>query len=214
MPILLMEREGSEARRGENLSNKGTRKQEGLHFKYKRNYTLLVQQPEERVCCTLAREKQQAGYQHPVTSCEQISAQPLQPWQWKQRGISWAEMVLMATDFIVFALLYHPHHEKTFPRVLVLGEKTFPRVLGARGQAQPMSVQHSTASLALLPANLVTELLVTHWGLWATLAPAPGFGGGSRDASAACGAWQRSKHLDGVAAAAMGAQAARLELQW
>lgn len=111
--------------------------------------------------------------------------------------------VLIATDFIVFALLYHPHHEKTFPRVL-----------GARGQAQSMSVQHSTASLVLLPANLVTELLVTHWGLWATLSPAPGFGGGSRDASAACGAWQRSNHLDGVAAAAMGAQAARLELQW
>lgn len=63
-----------------------------------------------------------------------ISAQPLQPWQWRQRGISWAEVVLMAADYIVSALLYPPREEKTFPRVLVLG---------ACGQAQSMSVQHS-----------------------------------------------------------------------
>lgn len=45
--MLLMERESSEAWREENVSNKGTRKQEGLHFKYNRNDTLLVWQPEE-----------------------------------------------------------------------------------------------------------------------------------------------------------------------
>lgn len=108
----------------------------------------------------------------------------------------------MAAGYIVFALLCPPREEKTFPRV---------SVLGAHGQAQSVSVQHSTASPVLPPANPVTELLVTLWGPWATLAPAPGFGGGGRDASAACGAWPRSNHLDNVAAAAAGARAARLE---
>lgn len=61
----------------------------------------------------------------------------------------------------------------------------FAAQLMARGCALG---QHREASPALLPANLVTEL-VTRWGLWATLDPSPGLGGGSRDGSAACEAW-------------------------
>lgn len=58
-----------------------------------------------------------------------ISTWPLQPWQWRQQGLSWAEVVLMIADYVVFALLYPPQGEKTcfFPSTGVLG-------LGARGQ--------------------------------------------------------------------------------
>lgn len=70
--------------------------------------------------------------QSPAVS--RISEQPLQPWQWRQQGISWAEVVLMVADCIVFALLQSPQEGKSFPRV---------SVWGVCGQAQSLSVQHS-----------------------------------------------------------------------
>lgn len=109
----------------------------------------------------------------------------------------------MATDFIVFALLCHPQS--------VGVGSTWTGTVRVCADGCCSTVR---PSLVLLPANLVTEPLVARWGLRAMLAPAPGFGGGNKDASAACRAWQRSNHLDRVAAAATGARAARLEPRW
>lgn len=82
-----------------------------------------------------------------LPAMSRIGAWPLQPQQWRQRGLSWAEVVLMVTDYIVSALLCPPQGEKTsFPlskglSVGSMGAAPFP--LTGLAQAQSMAVEHS-----------------------------------------------------------------------
>lgn len=83
MPILLMEREGSETWRGENLSNKGTRKQEGLHFKYSRNGTLWCGSLRGECAVHWEEGSSRLGTSTQPPAVSGIRAQPL---QWGSEG--------------------------------------------------------------------------------------------------------------------------------
>lgn len=127
--------------------------QEGFYFKYRGDDSLEVWQPEEQVCPTLGGGRQQTGSQHPRWSCAQHPSHepdgcmvpPAR--QWRQRGLSWAEVALMVAGYLVFALFYPPQGEKTclpVPRGLgvgITGAAPFP--LTGVAQAQAMSLQCS-----------------------------------------------------------------------
>lgn len=155
------------------------------------------------MCRTLARGKQQAGYQHRVTSCEQDQstappalAEDAVRDQLGRGGADGHRFHCLCTAL-------------SFPRV---------SVSGARGQAQSVSVPMAAAAQCGQPGVAASKPAHrTPGDTLGTVGHAcscPGFGGGSRDASAACRAWQRSNHLDRVATAAIGARAARLEPRW